>query len=56
MKDSKIMYITVNKGIKTKFILNHDNGYKNPAPGTVIDHSITKKDMYDFYLVATNCK
>jgi Piwi domain len=27
-------------------------GYKNPPPGTVIDHTITKRDWYDFLLVS----
>ena len=28
----------------------------NPVPGTVLDHSITPQDGYDFYLVSQNVR
>lgn len=51
---TKMMFVMCNTKVKTKLILE-DQGkkFKNPLPGTVLDHSIVKKDTYDFYLVST---
>lgn len=29
---------------------NHD--YSNPDPGTIVDHTITRRNLFDFYLVS----
>jgi hypothetical protein len=26
------------------------SGFQNPSPGTVVDHTITRKKMFDFFL------
>ena len=49
-------YILVNTRVKTKFVLIGDRGLTNPLPGTVLDHSIVKADLYEFYLVSTSCR
>lgn len=46
----------VNKRVKTKLIVDQGNRMANPTPGVVLDHSITGNDIWDFYLVSTNCK
>lgn len=56
MKDSKILYITINKRINTKFIRKDGNRFSNPLPGTVLDHSVTKDKAYDFFLVSTQSR
>lgn len=57
MKDvTKIIYTLVNTKVKTKMIKNEQNRLQNPAPGTVLDHTITKKDVNEFYLVSTSCR
>lgn len=28
-----------------------DSQYNNPDPGSVLDHTITRKNLYDFYLI-----
>lgn len=48
-----MMFVMCNTKVKAKMILEKGNRFENPTPGTVIDHSIVKKDMYDFYLVST---
>ena len=53
MQGSKMMLVMCNTKVKTKMILDNKGRLDNPMPGTVLDHSIVKKDMYDFYLVST---
>lgn len=52
----KLVYTLVNTKVKTKLIRNEQNRLQNPVPGTVLDHTITKKDVNEFYLVSTNCR
>lgn len=30
--------------------------FDNPPPGTVVDHTITRRDWYDFFLVSQNVR
>lgn len=53
MSNSKFMFVMCNTKVKTKMILKNGTRFDNPRPGTVIDHSIVKKGLYDFYLVST---
>lgn len=47
----------VNKKTKTKLIEgNGSNFMKNPAPGTVLDHTISSKEHVDFYMVCTETR
>lgn len=42
----------VNKRVKTKIIWDNNGKLENPRSGTVLDHSITPQNTYDFYLVS----
>ena len=42
----------VNKRIKTKLVQDSGNRIQNPAPGTILDHTLTEKGSYDFYLIS----
>ena len=53
MASTKMMYVMCNTKVKTKFVMKNGNRIDNPRPGTVLDHSVVKKDLYDFYLVST---
>jgi aubergine len=46
----------VNKRVNTRIIADNGGKLANPMPGTVLDHSITQPDVYDFYMVNTNCR
>jgi aubergine-like protein len=52
---AKMLFCCVNKKVKTKYLLNQGR-VEAPKPGTVVDHTITSKDFYDFYLVSTHAK
>jgi aubergine-like protein len=56
MKDTKMMYLMCNTKIKTKFVMKNGNRYDNPKVGTILDHSVVKKDLYDFFLVSTQSR
>lgn len=43
MKDAKIIFVMVNKRVKTKFVSQNNGRIEVPKPGTVIDNAITKK-------------
>ena len=51
-----ILFIMVNKRIKTKLISEDNGRLSNPAPGTVVDHTITAEGLFDFYLVTTTSR
>lgn len=55
---TKFLFIMVNKRVKTKFVsVNPQNGKLfNPQPGTVLDHTVTPHDLYDFFLVSQNVR
>ena len=48
----QISVIVVQKRISTRIFSSQDNTAVNPKPGAIIDHSITSKDMFDFFLVS----
>lgn len=53
---AKLIYLTVNKKVKTKVMTSNQGRVETPRPGTVLDHSITKAPFYEFYLVSTICR
>ena len=55
-KETKMLFIMVNKRVKTKLIVDQNGRISNPQPGTVLDHSIVKKDSYEFFLVSQNTR
>uniref|UniRef100_A0A182QHG7 Uncharacterized protein n=1 Tax=Anopheles farauti TaxID=69004 RepID=A0A182QHG7_9DIPT len=52
--EPKITFIVVQKRIITRlFSLNHGGeGHSNAPPGTVLDHTVTRRYLYDYFLVA----
>ena len=44
-------FVVVQKRINARFYLKKGPQAENPAPGSVLDHTITRRGMYDFYLV-----
>lgn len=44
-------FIVVQKRINTRIMSFNGKEYVNPQPGTIVDHSITRKHLYDFFLV-----
>lgn len=46
----------MSKRVNTRMFGGEIGAYKNPMPGTVIDSSITDKDIYEFYLIAVAAK
>lgn len=47
-----LTYIVVQKRINTRIFMKTGDGYDNPPPGTVMDHSITRRDWYDFLIAS----
>ncbi|XP_032519044.2 piwi-like protein Ago3 [Danaus plexippus] len=47
-----LTYIVVQKRINTRIFLKSREGYSNPAPGTIVDYKITRRDWYDFLIVS----
>jgi len=45
-------YIVVQKRISERFFLLVRNGLDNPHPGSIIDHTVTRRDLYDFFLIS----
>lgn len=39
-----LTYIVVQKRINTRIFLKSREGYSNPAPGTIVDYKITRRD------------
>ncbi|XP_071808284.1 piwi-like protein 1 [Asterias amurensis] len=49
--------IIVQKRINTRiFALSNGNNLENPAPGCVVDHTITRPNWYDFFLVSQHVR
>jgi aubergine-like protein len=44
--------VVVQKRINARIFSRINNVLSNPAPGTVVDHTITRKMAYDFFLVS----
>jgi aubergine-like protein len=45
-------FVVVQKRINTRLLDSNTGSLENPPPGTVIDHTITRKSWYDFFLVS----
>ena len=42
----------VQKRINTRIFHQVGKELDNPPPGTILDHTVTKRDFYDFFLVS----
>eukprot|EP00731_Ephydatia_muelleri_P025692 Em0017g775a len=50
----KLAVVVVQKRITTRIFGRSGNGYENPPPGVLVDHTISKS--YDFYLVSQHVR
>lgn len=44
-------FLVVQKRVNTRFYIRKGETAGNPLPGTVLDHTITRRGLQDFYLV-----
>ncbi|WAR02492.1 PIWL1-like protein [Mya arenaria] len=51
-----VAFIVVKKRINSRFFAKHGQNLVNPAPGTVIDNTVTKPDWFDFFLVSQSVR
>lgn len=49
--DTKLCYVVVQKRINTRIFAQGQQGPVNPSPGTVVDDVITRRHLFDFYLI-----
>ncbi|KAK9506113.1 hypothetical protein O3M35_008106 [Rhynocoris fuscipes] len=54
--DPKFLFVIVQKRISTRIFMEERNDYVNPSPGTVLDHTVTRKELWDFFLVSQNVR
>jgi aubergine-like protein len=49
----RFVYIVVQKRISTRIMMRQDRGnnVENPPPGTILDHTVTRYEFKDFFLV-----
>lgn len=53
----KFTFIVVQKRINTRIFADTPNGeLQNPSPGFVLDHTVTRKYLYDFFLVSQSVR
>lgn len=52
----KLTIILVNKRCGARFYMRASGGFCNLPPGSVIDHTVTRKERYDFYLVSQSTR
>lgn len=52
----KLSVVIVQKRINTRIFSRLRGRMENPPSGTVVDHTITRKDMYDFFLVSQHVR
>lgn len=48
--------IIVQKRVNTRIFVNQRNIMENAPPGTIVDHTITRKQKYDFFLVSQHVR
>lgn len=44
--------VVVQKRINTRLFHSARDAINNPPPGTVVDHTVTRRDWWDFFLVS----
>ncbi|XP_018059690.1 PREDICTED: protein argonaute-3 [Atta colombica] len=52
----QLSVIIVQKRINTRIFIKGRDGLDNPAPGTIVDSCITRRNYYDFFLVPQNVR
>lgn len=51
-----MIFIMVNKKIKTKLIADMNSRVMNPRPGLMLDHTITSANEFDFFIVCVESR
>lgn len=55
--DCTVCFVVVQKRINTRiFRLRDGDQLENPYPGTVLDHTVTRRHLYDFFLVSQHVR
>jgi len=53
----KLTYMIVSKRVNTRIFADKGNGVlDNPPPGTVLDHTITLKNKYQFFMISSTAR
>ena len=52
MYKPRLAVVVVQMRISTRIFGQGPQGYQNPPPGTVLDHTITRKGWYNVFLVS----
>ncbi|KAK4035484.1 hypothetical protein OUZ56_027572 [Daphnia magna] len=50
--EPKFTMVVVQKRINTRLFHSARDAINNPPPGTVVDHTVTRRDWWDFFLVS----
>lgn len=51
--DCGLCYVIVQKRINTRIFATKDGDHlDNPLPGTILDYAVTRRNLYDFFLVS----
>ncbi|MCL4124178.1 UNVERIFIED_CONTAM: hypothetical protein GTU68_054529 [Idotea baltica] len=55
--DPKFYFVVVQKRINTRIFASlSGRGIENPPPGSIVDHTITKRHWYDFLLISQHVR
>ncbi|CAL4111914.1 unnamed protein product, partial [Meganyctiphanes norvegica] len=54
--EPKLSFVVVQKRINTRVFLKTGRGMDNPVPGSIVDHTITMRSWYDFFLVSQHVR
>ncbi|XP_041362450.1 piwi-like protein 1 [Gigantopelta aegis] len=52
----QLSVVVVQKRINTRLFSETGRDLLNPPPGTVVDHTVTRRDWYDFFLVSQHVR
>ena len=52
----KLTVVVVQKRINTKLFMKKGPSLENPPPGSVMDHTVTRRDYYDFLLISQHVR
>jgi len=52
----KLAVVVVQKRISTRIFMRGPKGLDNPPPGSLLDHTVTRKGWYDFFLVSQHVR
>lgn len=52
----KLSVVIVQKRINARIFLKNQRNFDNPPPGTIVDHTITRRDKFDFFIVSQHVR